>query len=31
VRNREARRKLDGWDCEQCKNVSVGIIMDRAI
>jgi hypothetical protein len=20
VRNREARRKLDGWECEQCKN-----------
>ena len=24
VRNREARRKLDGWECEQCKNVSGG-------
>lgn len=22
LRNREARRKLDGWECEQCKNVS---------
>jgi hypothetical protein len=22
LRNREARRRLDGWECEQCKNVS---------
>jgi hypothetical protein len=31
VRNKEARRKLDGWDCEQCKNVSEGIHMDSSI
>jgi len=31
LRSREARRKLDGWDCEQCKNVSGGILMDSSI
>lgn len=22
LRKREARQKLDGWECEQCRNVS---------